>query len=652
LPAAASPPRTLRATPFPYNFHRRCPEPSRYHRAHCRTSHAHPPARSFRPRRPGSFTSLPAHAHSTANYSRFRCADCSSGLPAHAHSTANYSRFRSTDCCRSFSTTQPSPSAYPFSPHRADCCSSLPAHAHFLCALSRVRRPDCHRRSTNHASPSSNRSRLRRPDYSTSLPAHARSFSAFSRVRRPDCRRRSTDHANLSTNRSRPRRPDCSTSPPAHAHPTLKSFCFRWADCSRSRTTTQTNHSRPRRPDCRASPLAHAHPPSASFRLRCADCRRSRTTTQTTRPRPRRADCRTSPLAHAHSYATSCRFRRADPSHRRRLRQLLHIPRLLLAQPLLSQPPHVPLVPIGRLLSQALQPRLTHQPLNLAVTYRFRSLGVGSAAHQQARRRRNLGPAALPLDPPSPYSYSVSSGPLAPYFQTIGDVADLGVPENTLTKDDLSWRRWERYCIIAVTTPWRMDRAAHSGADAAGFDRESRLLCGFLLWCYNDIQPRSKSDPAPKPESAYAMASGVRHVHRCQNVDMVFCKQLSAVLKGLTKAFVMEHGAEALLPQRREPLGPELLRRLLAGDPATRHGAKLGSGNSICLLPCLFASAPCSRSAAAPAFASPKSRFLPAWLSTTAASAALRSSGLSVASFTPTPRASVCCLWYRAGTSS
>ena len=212
------------------------------------------------------------------------------------------------------------------------------------------------------------------------------------------------------------------------------------------------------------------------------------------------------------------------------------------------------------------------------MTYRFRSLGVGSAAHQQARRRRNLGPAALLVDPSSPYSYSVSSGPLAPYFQTIGDVSDLGVPENTLTKDDLSWRRWERYCIIAGTTPWRMDRAAHSGADAAGFDRESRLLCGFLLWCYDDIQPRSKSDPAPKPESAYAMVCGVRRIHRRHNVDMVSCKQLSAVLKGLTKAFIMEHGAEALLPQRREPLGPELLRRLLAGDPATRDGAKLGSG--------------------------------------------------------------------------
>jgi len=172
----------------------------------------------------------------------------------------------------------------------------------------------------------------------------------------------------------------------------------------------------------------------------------------------------------------------------------------------------------------------------------------------------------------------VSSGPLAPYFQTVGDVADRGVPDNTLIKDDLSWRRWERYCITAGTTPWRMDRAAHSGADAAGFDNEPRLFCGFLLWCYDDIHLLSKADPAPKPENAYALVCGVRRVHRRHNVDMDSCKQLSAMLKGLTKAFIMENGAEALLPMRREPLGPELLRRLLAGDPATSDGVKLGSG--------------------------------------------------------------------------
>ena len=218
-------------------------------------------------------------------------------------------------------------------------------------------------------------------------------------------------------------------------------------------------------------------------------------------------------------------------------------------------------------------------------TARFRSLSLGTPAHQVARQRRNLGPAAEPLQRDfSPYGYTVIGGPLESIFATIGEFTDLGVPETTLLKDDLSWRRWVRYCRLAGTSPWRMDRNAHSGADAAGFDRESRLLCAFLIWCYDDIQPRSKSDPAPKPESAYAMVCGVRRIHRRHNVSMVSCTQLSAVLKGLTKAFILEHGAEALLPARRDPLGPDLLRRLLRTPKGTVLGTTRVDWNSTIFL--------------------------------------------------------------------
>jgi hypothetical protein len=73
---------------------------------------------------------------------------------------------------------------------------------------------------------------------------------------------------------------------------------------------------------------------------------------------------------------------------------------------------------------------------------RFRAIGVGSAASQRDRVRRNIGPAAAqPLNPTNPCSYDAHSAPLAPIFATIGDVIDLGVPDGTLDKDYLSWRR-------------------------------------------------------------------------------------------------------------------------------------------------------------------------------------------------------------------
>ena len=123
------------------------------------------------------------------------------------------------------------------------------------------------------------------------------------------------------------------------------------------------------------------------------------------------------------------------------------------------------------------------------------------------------------------------------------------------------------------TPPWRLDHNAHSGADAAGFDRESRLLCAFLIWCYDLIQPRSKTAVAAKPSSAYQMVDGVRRVHRRAGIFMVSTKQLTMIMNGITAAHVAEHGSESLLPQRKDPIGPDLARKLLS----TRAGTILGS---------------------------------------------------------------------------
>jgi hypothetical protein len=69
------------------------------------------------------------------------------------------------------------------------------------------------------------------------------------------------------------------------------------------------------------------------------------------------------------------------------------------------------------------------------------------------------------------------------------------------------------------------------------------------------------------------MVSGVRRVHRRIGIDMVSSHQLSAVLKGITASHISEHGFESLLPQRKDPIDPPLLRSLLA----TPNGTKLGN---------------------------------------------------------------------------
>jgi hypothetical protein len=84
------------------------------------------------------------------------------------------------------------------------------------------------------------------------------------------------------------------------------------------------------------------------------------------------------------------------------------------------------------------------------------------------------------------------------------------------------------------TQTWRLDRNSHSGADPVGFDRESRLLCAFLICCYEPIQPRSKTSKAAKPASAFKMIDGVRSIHRRTGISVVSAKQLTMVMKGIT----------------------------------------------------------------------------------------------------------------------
>ena len=181
----------------------------------------------------------------------------------------------------------------------------------------------------------------------------------------------------------------------------------------------------------------------------------------------------------------------------------------------------------------------------------------------QARRfARTTGPTTHAAAGRSEYAFE-ADGPLASIFSAIAGWIEAGVPDNTKLKDDLAWARWCEYCAILKTPPWRMDRLAHSGDDAAGFDRESQLLCGFLVWCHSIIKPRAKTDAAAKPDSSYAMVHAVRRTHRTRNITMVSCKQLGMIFKGITARHIAEHGADSLLPHRKEPIDPPLLRRLL-----------------------------------------------------------------------------------------
>ena len=70
------------------------------------------------------------------------------------------------------------------------------------------------------------------------------------------------------------------------------------------------------------------------------------------------------------------------------------------------------------------------------------------------------------------------------------------------------------------------------------------------------------------------MVDGARSVHRRKGISMVSTKQLTAVLNGITTAHVKERGADSLLPERKNPIGPALTLLLLSTPEGTILGSK------------------------------------------------------------------------------
>ena len=119
----------------------------------------------------------------------------------------------------------------------------------------------------------------------------------------------------------------------------------------------------------------------------------------------------------------------------------------------------------------------THGPRKSIVDWLNRPTNLMSAAARLSFQHANMG--LHEADDP-PFAYDPTAGPMSAYFASIPSAIAAAVPEGTVKRDTLSWKRWTVFCRLVRTQTWRLDWNAHSGAGAAGFDRESRLLCAFL----------------------------------------------------------------------------------------------------------------------------------------------------------------------------
>ena len=118
-------------------------------------------------------------------------------------------------------------------------------------------------------------------------------------------------------------------------------------------------------------------------------------------------------------------------------------------------------------------------------------------------------------------------------------------------------------------------RPAHVFSQLECRDRETILQRQFVVYCVSIIEPRSKKSPAAKPQSSFNMLLAVKRIHKVRfDIPMSIFPGVATALKAITKAYILEHGAEALLPERKEPLDTTHISRILALPEGTIIGSR------------------------------------------------------------------------------
>ena len=238
--------------------------------------------------------------------------------------------------------------------------------------------------------------------------------------------------------------------------------------------------------------------------------------------------------------------------------------------------PPVPLRTRGRLTSVNARPIAVRQgKLTLTTIGKLRLLALPQsasakpsanrdalreAAHEQATRRATSFARAG-------FGTAHNVDQLAALLQHAGDLADFGASHGTRKKNEAAWAHWEHFAALVGFDPLlSADQVRNHPGEI------STLMATFLLYVYPKMKGKRGRQWA-SPRSAFAYVLAIIRIFRGWKVILPPAKVVQGELHGLLRAFVVVHGAHALMPQRREPFRFAMVQALLS-LPAGRLGAR------------------------------------------------------------------------------
>ena len=214
--------------------------------------------------------------------------------------------------------------------------------------------------------------------------------------------------------------------------------------------------------------------------------------------------------------------------------------------------------------------------------------------------------------------------------------AEVSHSEATRAKDDMAWKRWTAYCKT-MRTPTIRDETFETNV-ALHRRREAMLMTGFLLLQANHSTAIEKAQES-KPQSAMNMVHGVVRVHKRLGIDLRPGPLVTRTLTALCRQYIEEHGPEALLPARKEPMDAGMVRAILRLPNGTKCGHLRVDWSKP---PSSLQSKPCLQRCSPPGSARRKRRYQTLRRSTAADCGVRRSPGGSAASMSRIQRMNSC----------
>ena len=137
----------------------------------------------------------------------------------------------------------------------------------------------------------------------------------------------------------------------------------------------------------------------------------------------------------------------------------------------------------------------------------------------------------------------------------IGEFVVKGVPENTARKEKSAWKHYTRACALLRTDPWRKNVNFDDPVNGAYYrERETLFWTIVVILVWRWMKPRKKHHKTARVDSALAVALSARRIHVRNRHQVPAISALKNVLAGMKQNYIDLNGAEALLPDRKEPL--------------------------------------------------------------------------------------------------